>query len=152
MLVVTPPQPKNGTGYIIRAPGLFHSYCLWESTQGMLHSVCNEVLWWSNRFGELFQDLPEHAPVLILLPGLTGGSDNSYILHAVVKARLAGLRACVFNSRGTGGAPVTSPQFYSASFTGDTRWLNPDDFGRRAFVSIIIRFCMCCETLQYMLA
>ena len=32
-----------------------------------------------------------------------------------------GVRAVVFNSRGTSDGPVTSPQFYSASFTGDMR-------------------------------
>jgi predicted alpha/beta-fold hydrolase len=28
--------------------------------------------------------LPKDAPVLILLPGLTGGSEDSYVQHAVV--------------------------------------------------------------------
>ena len=32
-----------------------------------------------------------------------------------------GVRAVVFNSRGTSDGPVTSPQFYSASYTGDMR-------------------------------
>ncbi|GIL85488.1 hypothetical protein Vretifemale_14002 [Volvox reticuliferus] len=36
-------------------------------------------------------------------------------------ARQAGIRAVVFNSRGTADSPVITPQFYSASFTGDTR-------------------------------
>lgn len=65
--------------------------------------------------------LPKDAPVLILLPGLTGGSGDSYVQHAVVHAREAGIRAVVFNSRGTSGSPVTSAQFYSASFTEDMR-------------------------------
>ena len=30
------------------------------------------------------QQLPEDAPVLVLLPGLTGGSEDSYVQHAVV--------------------------------------------------------------------
>lgn len=68
------------------------------------------------------QALPPDAPVLVLLPGLTGGSGDSYVLHAVASARRAGIRAVVFNSRGTADSPVTTPQFYSASFTGDTRW------------------------------
>jgi hypothetical protein len=33
----------------------------------------------------LLQHLPEDAPVLILLPGLTGGSEDSYVQHAVVR-------------------------------------------------------------------
>lgn len=125
--------------------------------------------------------LPADAPVLILLPGLTGGSEDSYVQHAVVStlllfptfllfrsgrrwggaagvpggwptrhppplplrpwprqptrprpptrrpppaqvhAREAGIRAVVFNSRGTSGSPVTTAQFYSASYTEDMR-------------------------------
>ncbi|GIL67640.1 hypothetical protein Vafri_20979 [Volvox africanus] len=67
------------------------------------------------------KSLPEDAPVLVLLPGLTGGSGDSYILHAMQSARQAGIRAVVFNSRGTADSPVLTPQFYSASYTGDTR-------------------------------
>lgn len=66
-------------------------------------------------------DLLPGAPVVILLPGLTGGSEDSYVQHAVVHAREAGIRAVVFNSRGTSGSPVTTAQFYSASFTDDLR-------------------------------
>ncbi|XP_071919643.1 embryogenesis-associated protein EMB8-like isoform X2 [Coffea arabica] len=59
------------------------------------------------------------APVLILLPGLTGGSQDSYVRHMLVRARSKGWRVVVFNSRGCGKSPVTTPQFYSASFLGD---------------------------------
>ncbi len=65
--------------------------------------------------------LPVNAPVMLILPGLTGGSHDRYVQHMVVSARQAGFRAVVFNSRGTSDSPVTSPQFYSASFTGDLR-------------------------------
>ena len=60
--------------------------------------------------------------MLILFPGLTGGSGDSYVQHAVQAARAIGIRAAVFNSRGTADSPVLTPQFYSASFTGDARW------------------------------
>lgn len=63
--------------------------------------------------------LPSNSPVLILLPGLTGGSEDSYVRHMLVKARSKGWRVVVFNSRGCGDSPVTTPQFYSASFLGD---------------------------------
>lgn len=66
--------------------------------------------------------LPVNAPVMLILPGLTGGSHDRYVQHMVVSARQAGFRAVVFNSRGTSDSPVTSPQFYSASFTGDLRY------------------------------
>ncbi|XWS50160.1 hypothetical protein CRYUN_Cryun12cG0065100 [Craigia yunnanensis] len=64
--------------------------------------------------------LPPDSPVLILLPGLTGGSQDSYVRHMLTKAKSKGWRVVVFNSRGCGDSPVTNPQFYSASFLGDT--------------------------------
>ncbi|MQM06440.1 hypothetical protein Taro_039258 [Colocasia esculenta] len=64
------------------------------------------------------RSLPFEAPVLILLPGLTGGSQNSYVRHMLVRARSKGWRVVVFNSRGC-DSPVTTPKLYSASFTGD---------------------------------
>jgi hypothetical protein len=63
--------------------------------------------------------LPPDAPVLVVLPGLTGGSHDPYVQHLAAAAASAGMRAVVFNSRGTSDGPVTTPQFYSASFTGD---------------------------------
>ena len=76
---------------------------------------------WTDSASGGFQDLPEDAPVLILLPGLTGGSHDSYVRHMVGTARRWGIRAVCFNSRGTSTGPVLTPQFYSASFTGDMR-------------------------------
>ncbi|CAN6578804.1 unnamed protein product [Malus baccata var. baccata] len=63
--------------------------------------------------------LPLDSPLVILLPGLTGGSDDSYVRHMLLRAKSKGWRVVVFNSRGCGGSPVTTPQFYSASFLGD---------------------------------
>ncbi|OMO79833.1 putative AB-hydrolase YheT [Corchorus capsularis] len=64
--------------------------------------------------------LPPDSPILILLPGLTGGSEDSYVRHMLIRARSKGWRVVVFNSRGCGESPVITPQFYSASFLGDT--------------------------------
>eukprot|EP00246_Nothoceros_aenigmaticus_P001554 TRINITY_DN12047_c0_g1_i1.p1 TRINITY_DN12047_c0_g1~~TRINITY_DN12047_c0_g1_i1.p1 ORF type:complete len:404 (+),score=36.01 TRINITY_DN12047_c0_g1_i1:256-1467(+) len=66
-------------------------------------------------------ELRESAPVAVLLPGLTGGSGDSYVRHMILRLRLRGWRPAVFNSRGCGDSPVTSPQFYSASYTEDLR-------------------------------
>ncbi|KAI5062332.1 hypothetical protein GOP47_0022871, partial [Adiantum capillus-veneris] len=63
----------------------------------------------------------EGSPVLILLPGLTGGSGDTYVRHLLVRARKRGWNVVVFNSRGCANSPVTTPQFYSASFTEDLR-------------------------------
>ncbi|XAR70093.1 Alcohol O-acetyltransferase [Bertholletia excelsa] len=65
--------------------------------------------------------LPPDAPTLILLPGLTGGSEDTYVRHMLIRAREKGWRVVVFNSRGCGHSPVTTPQFYSASFIEDLR-------------------------------
>ncbi|CAI7800401.1 unnamed protein product [Closterium sp. NIES-53] len=65
--------------------------------------------------------VPPGTPWLILLPGLTGGSGDTYVRHMLVRARRAGWGTVVFNSRGCANSPVTSPQFYSASFTEDLR-------------------------------
>jgi predicted alpha/beta-fold hydrolase len=65
--------------------------------------------------------LPDTSPLLVLFPGLTGGSGDPYVRHALASARARGIRAVVFNSRGTAGSPVLTPQFYSASFTQDAR-------------------------------
>ncbi|GMH09580.1 hypothetical protein Nepgr_011421 [Nepenthes gracilis] len=65
--------------------------------------------------------LPADAPTLILLPGLTGGSEDTYVRHMLVRARKRDWRVVVFNSRGCGNSPVTTPRFYSAFYTGDLR-------------------------------
>ncbi|RMZ52610.1 hypothetical protein APUTEX25_000729, partial [Auxenochlorella protothecoides] len=65
--------------------------------------------------------LPPTAPVLLLLPGLTGGSEDSYVQHQVHGAAAAGFRPLVMNMRGTSHMPVTTPRFFSAEDTGDIR-------------------------------
>ncbi|XP_057773649.1 embryogenesis-associated protein EMB8 [Salvia miltiorrhiza] len=65
------------------------------------------------------RSLPLESPILILLPGLTGGSQDTYVRHMLLRARSEGWRVVVFNSRGCGSSPVTTAQFYSASFLGD---------------------------------
>lgn len=49
-------------------------------------------------------------------PGLTGGSGDSYVRHMLVKARSKGWRVVVFNSRGCGDSPVTTPQVNNSIF------------------------------------
>lgn len=43
-------------------------------------------------------------------PGLTGGSQDSYVRHMLLRARSRNWRCVVFNSRGCGDSPVTTPQ------------------------------------------
>ncbi|KAI4312660.1 hypothetical protein MLD38_037462 [Melastoma candidum] len=76
--------------------------------------------------------LPPDSPLLVLLdvacsvffwceldillsnhiwkPGLTGGSDDTYVRHMLIRARNKGWRVVVFNSRGCADSPVTTPQ------------------------------------------
>ena len=66
-------------------------------------------------------ELPSTAPVVVLLSGIAGGSGDSYVKHFVAMAHAAGFRPVCFNGRGAAGGPLTTPQFYSASFTADIR-------------------------------
>ena len=54
--------------------------------------------------------LREITSTFLLQPGLTGGSDDSYVRHMLVRARNSGWRVVVFNSRGCADSPVTTPQ------------------------------------------
>jgi len=65
--------------------------------------------------------LDADSAVLILLPGLTGGSDDTYVRYAVQYAHSIGIRAVVFNSRGCGDTFLTTPQFYSGLFIEDVK-------------------------------
>ncbi|KAK9277609.1 hypothetical protein L1049_007155 [Liquidambar formosana] len=56
---------------------------------------------------------------LVRVGCLTGGGQDTYVRHMLVRARSNGWRVVVFNSRGCGESPVTTPQFYSASFIED---------------------------------
>ncbi|KAF7322957.1 AB hydrolase-1 domain-containing protein [Mycena chlorophos] len=65
--------------------------------------------------------LPEDAPIIVVLHGLTGGSYESYVRSILVPAIARGYRAVVVNFRGCAGVPITSGQMYSAGYTGDIR-------------------------------
>eukprot|EP00252_Welwitschia_mirabilis_P014777 TRINITY_DN3276_c0_g1_i3.p1 TRINITY_DN3276_c0_g1~~TRINITY_DN3276_c0_g1_i3.p1 ORF type:complete len:384 (+),score=49.73 TRINITY_DN3276_c0_g1_i3:235-1386(+) len=55
-------------------------------------------------------ELPFDSPVLVLLPGLKGGSDDAYVRHMLLRARKRGWRPVVFNMRGCANSPVTTPK------------------------------------------
>lgn len=46
---------------------------------------------------------PSNAPIIIILPGLTGSSQAEYIKCLVLGAKRHQLRVVVFNNRGLGG-------------------------------------------------
>ncbi|RDB26983.1 hypothetical protein Hypma_005045 [Hypsizygus marmoreus] len=72
-------------------------------------------------------DINDDTPMVVVLHGLTGGSQESYvhsILTPLCRSRSQGglgYRAVVLNSRGCGGVPITSPRFYTAGHTDDLR-------------------------------
>jgi predicted alpha/beta-fold hydrolase len=73
------------------------------------------------RLAAHWRELPDDAPVLMLMSGIAGGSHDKYLKHFLRRAHCAGYRCVAFNCRGTSDSPLTTPQFYSASFTGDVR-------------------------------
>ncbi|XP_010533546.1 PREDICTED: embryogenesis-associated protein EMB8 isoform X2 [Tarenaya hassleriana] len=72
------------------------------------------------------RSLPPSSPVLILLPGLTGGSQDSYVRHMLLGAKSKGWRVVVFNSRGCGNSPVITPQeSHNCPLSGAVSLCNP---------------------------
>ncbi|KAJ8736726.1 hypothetical protein PYW08_007382 [Mythimna loreyi] len=52
--------------------------------------------------------------VLLLLPGLTGSADADYVRALAAAAARLRARCVVFNNRGLGGLPLTTPRLYCA--------------------------------------
>ncbi|AAS51375.1 ACR149Cp [Eremothecium gossypii ATCC 10895] len=61
-------------------------------------------------------------PMLIVMHGLTGGSDEGYVRAIVNRARdVYGFEACVLNSRGCAQSSITTPSLYNGAWTDDIR-------------------------------
>lgn len=59
------------------------------------------------------------APIVIILPGLTGESQAEYIKCLVSQANLLGIKCVVFNNRGLGGVSLKTPRLYCAANCDD---------------------------------
>lgn len=61
------------------------------------------------------------APIVLLVPGLTGDSSSGYIRRVANNLQSRGFRVACFNPRGRGGNPIDTPFLYSVGYTEDLR-------------------------------
>ncbi|CRK96417.1 CLUMA_CG009833, isoform A [Clunio marinus] len=57
----------------------------------------------------------DDAPVVVILPGLTGESQAEYIKCLATQANKNGIKCVVFNNRGLGGISLKTPRLYCAA-------------------------------------
>ncbi|KAG5320446.1 ABHD3 Phospholipase, partial [Pseudoatta argentina] len=55
------------------------------------------------------------SPIVVILPGLTGGSQAEYVKCLVSASRKNGIRCVIFNNRGLGGLQLKTPRTYCAA-------------------------------------
>lgn len=63
----------------------------------------------------LSENCSEDSPIVIILPGLTGGSQSEYIKFLVTAGNQNGIRCVVFINRGLGGIELKTPRLYCAA-------------------------------------
>ncbi|XP_005995771.1 phospholipase ABHD3 isoform X1 [Latimeria chalumnae] len=74
--------------------------------------------WFDNDDNALYPD-SNTRPTILILPGLTGTSKESYILHMIRQSESMGYRCVVFNNRGVSGERLLTPRTYCAANTED---------------------------------
>ncbi len=68
---------------------------------------------------EGFSDLPDEAPLIVVIHGLEGSAQSAYVLETCRMARERGMRAVAMNFRSCSGEPNRTARFYHAGETGD---------------------------------
>lgn len=68
-----------------------------------------------------WQRVPQQHPTLVLVHGLEGSSDSSYMKGTAEKALRAGFNAIRLNQRNCGGTEHLTPSLYNSGMSGDCR-------------------------------
>eukprot|EP01117_Protostelium_nocturnum_P010642 TRINITY_DN3832_c0_g2_i2.p1 TRINITY_DN3832_c0_g2~~TRINITY_DN3832_c0_g2_i2.p1 ORF type:complete len:403 (+),score=150.56 TRINITY_DN3832_c0_g2_i2:264-1472(+) len=100
-----------------------------EEKQQMVEEIASES---NPRVSKSFQSMESKAsivrskttvPTVIVIAGLTGGSNESYVRHAVSEAKNQKFNCVAFNYRGAADTHLATPIAYSGAQTDDLRAL-----------------------------
>eukprot|EP00892_Ulva_mutabilis_P003947 jgi/Ulvmu1/1924/UM012_0084.1 len=89
----------------------------YREVRGMRDGGCIALDWW--RGSEVPGSHEGAAPIVLILHGITGGSQEGYVKWMCRAAERRGWRAVVMNYRGCAGLALTTPVCYNAVHTHD---------------------------------